>query len=192
MESRARASAVSIACRAGIACRTGIVCMFGAAFLVGDHPALADHQPVIAMPGNWQVPVTVDGFPAGGAVITGDWGLYAPGRVTPEIIGPAFEPISYERGYYPRTGKRPRYGRQEVFLPRRLPPPAPELLSRLVRRIQARTGHRISAVRPAAHHHGAAGCAASALSRFARPSGGEGGVSGICSPVSASSSRRLL
>ena len=125
MESRARASAVSIACRAGIACRMGIVCMFGAAFLVGDHPALADHQPVIAVPGNWQVPVIVDGFPAGGAMITGDWGLYAPGRVTPEIIGPAFEPISYERGYYPRTGKRPRYGRQEVFLPRRLPPPAP-------------------------------------------------------------------
>jgi hypothetical protein len=114
-----RAPAVSISRRVGIAC------MLGAASFAGAQAARADHQPVIAIPGNWQVPVIVDGVPAGGALITGDWGLYAPGRVVPEIIGPAFVPLSYERGYYPGTGKRPRYGRQEVFVPRRLLPPAP-------------------------------------------------------------------
>jgi hypothetical protein len=119
MESRAPASAVSVARLVAVAFLVGV------ASLGGAQAARADHQPVIAMPGNWQVPVIVNGVPASGALITGDWGLYAPGRVVPEIIGPTFEPISYERGYYPKTGKRPRYGRQEVFVPRRLPPAAP-------------------------------------------------------------------
>jgi hypothetical protein len=119
MEARAPASAVSVARRAGIAC------LLGASF-VGAPAALADHRPVFAMPGNWQVPVIIDGIPATGALVTGDWGLYAPGRVVPEVIGPVL-PVSIpvEPGYYPRTGKRPRYGRHEVFLPRRLLPPAP-------------------------------------------------------------------
>jgi len=119
MESRTPASAVSVARLVGVASLAGIAC------LVGAHAARADHRPVIAIPGNWQVPVIVDGVPASGALITGDWGLYAPDRVVPEIIGPTFAPISHDRGYFPRTGKRPRYGRQEVFVPRRLPPPAP-------------------------------------------------------------------
>jgi hypothetical protein len=119
MESRAPASTVSVARLVGVAFLVGI------ASFVGAQAARADHRPVIAIPGNWQVPVYVDGIPASGAMITGDWGLYAPGRVVPEIIGPTFAPISYERTYYPMTGKRPRYGRQEVFVPRRLPPPAP-------------------------------------------------------------------
>jgi hypothetical protein len=111
--------------RAGMSCRVGIASLVGLACLIAAQAARADHRPVIAVPGNWQVPVIVDGAPASGAMITGDWGLYAPGRVAPEVIGPVYDPISHGRGYYPKTGKRPRTGRQEVFVPRHLPPPAP-------------------------------------------------------------------
>ena len=94
------------------------------ACLAASDAARADHRPAIAVPGNPQVPVVIDGQPASGALVTGDWGLYAPGRVPPEIIGPVYAPIEHERGYFPRTGRRPRYGRQEVFVPRRRGPPA--------------------------------------------------------------------
>jgi hypothetical protein len=97
----------------------------------GLHAARADHQPVIALPGNPQVPVVIDGMPADGALVSGDWGLYAPGRVVPEVLAPVYGPVDpvfapfAGRGYYPRTGHRPRYGRQEVIVPRRPLPPAP-------------------------------------------------------------------
>lgn len=98
---------------------------------LGLHAARADHRPVIALPGNPQVPVVIDGMPADGALVSGDWGLSAPGRVVPEVLPPAlvpdpvFAPYASGRGYYPRTGHRPRYGRQEVLVPRRPLPPAP-------------------------------------------------------------------
>ena len=95
------------------------------ALLAVGGTAQADHRPVIAVPGNWQVPVVIDGIPATGAVVTGDWGLYAPGRVAPEILGPAFVPPNGARAYYPHGGGRPRYGRHEVSVPRRELPPAP-------------------------------------------------------------------
>jgi hypothetical protein len=99
-------------------------------FLAASAAARADHQPVIAWPGNPQVPVIIDGVPATGALVTGDWGLYAPGRVTPQIYMPAFAPYDPEllppaRHYFPKTGRRPAYGRKEVEGPRYLPPPAP-------------------------------------------------------------------
>src|SRR5689334_5369352 len=92
--------------------------------------ARADHQPVIAWPGNPQVPVIIDGVPADGALVTGDWGLYRPGAVTPQIYWPAFAPydpalLPPARGYFPKTGRRPAYGRKEVEGARYLPPPAP-------------------------------------------------------------------
>jgi len=96
-------------------------CLVGA----GTGAARADHQPVIALPGNWQVPVVIDGVPATGAYVTGDWGLYAPGQVTPEVFGPVVLPAEpYVPGYYPSMGRRPRYGRKEVII-RRPPRPGP-------------------------------------------------------------------
>lgn len=89
-------------------------------------PACADHRPVIAVPGNPEVPVIIDGVDASYAVVSGDWGLYAPNRVVPEIYGPVVvTPVPWDRGYYPATGRQPRYGRQEVNTPRRELPPAP-------------------------------------------------------------------
>jgi len=84
-----------------------------AAALIGA-PAHADHRPVIAVPGNAQVPVIMDGVDATDAVIIGDWGLYAPGRIAPKIIAPAPVLQPPPGAWYPATGHRPRYGRQEV------------------------------------------------------------------------------
>jgi hypothetical protein len=89
--------------------------------------ARADHRPVIAVPGNAQAPVIINGADASFAVANGDWGLYAPGRVVPEIYGPVLVyPDPADRGYFPATGRRPRYGRQEVNVPRRVLPRAPD------------------------------------------------------------------
>ena len=89
-------------------------------------PARADHRPVIAVPGNREVPVIIDGIDASYAVVSGNWGLYAPGAVVPEIYGPVvLVPVPGDRGYFPATGRQPRYGRQEINAPRRELPRAP-------------------------------------------------------------------
>jgi hypothetical protein len=86
--------------------------------LLGAAAAQADHRPVIAVPGNAQVPVMVDGVDASYAVVVGEWGLHAPGRIAPKIIPPAvmaypaYAPM--DPGYYPATGRRPRFGRREA------------------------------------------------------------------------------
>jgi hypothetical protein len=103
------------------------------AWLAASVAAQADHQPVIAIPGNVQVPVIIDGVDASGALVYGDFGLYAPGRIPPQIVGPTVMPVEpyghgyYPNsfGYYPRTGRQPRYGRQEIDTPPRALPPAP-------------------------------------------------------------------
>jgi hypothetical protein len=110
-------------------------------------PAAADNEPVIVIPGRYDLPVTMYGFNISGAVLEGEWGLNRPGVVTPTIIKP-FRPLIFygspaeryfprtghwstyydvpgER-YFPRTGHKPRYGRHEIKPPpnRRLPKPA--------------------------------------------------------------------
>ena len=89
------------------------------ACLVGASAARADHRPVIALPGNPQVPVVINGVVATGAYVSGDWGLSAPGQVVPQIYGPVVLPYDPRvPGYYPSMGQRPRYGRQEVVIRR--------------------------------------------------------------------------
>jgi hypothetical protein len=99
--------------------------------------AHADHRPVIAVPGHPEIPAVVDGVDASYAVVIGEWGLYRAGQVAPKVIRPligppvlyrhSFYPGSLEPGYYPATGRRPRYGRQEIVpaAGRPLRPPAP-------------------------------------------------------------------
>lgn len=89
--------------------------------------ARADHQPVIVVPGRLDVPVIIDGIDARGAVVTGDWGLYRPGSAPTVEPGPFLIPMPPPvRGYFPMTGRPPRYGRLEVEPgpARRLPVPA--------------------------------------------------------------------
>jgi hypothetical protein len=95
--------------------------------LLGIAQARADHQPSLVVPGG-NVPAVIEGHDVSGAVVEGDWGLYRPGQVTPTVFYPYRHGADHwdTRGYYPFTGKRPRYGRYEIIPPanRRLPPPA--------------------------------------------------------------------
>lgn len=87
--------------------------------------SLADHAPSYVIPSPRGVPLYVDGVEVSGSVIEGDWGLFRPGAVAPTIYpnysghGPVL--LAPPAGYYPETGRRPRYGRDEAP-PRRGPP----------------------------------------------------------------------
>jgi hypothetical protein len=81
--------------------------------------ARADHQPVIALPGNWQVPVVIHGIDATFGVVVGDWGLYAPGGANPTVLGHGIAAPLPREEYFPSTGRRPRQGRKEVERVRR-------------------------------------------------------------------------
>jgi hypothetical protein len=77
--------------------------------------ARADHAPTLVIPGRTPAPIIVNGVDAGWAVIEGDWGLYRPGHVAPMVYGhaPALYGLAVG-GYYPATGRAPRYGRHEA------------------------------------------------------------------------------
>jgi hypothetical protein len=90
-------------------------------------PAQADHQPTLVVPGKPGVPVVIDGREASWAVVEGDWGLYRPGHGTRTVVpGSHIISVPAAGGYYPATGRQPRYGRYEIEPPpnRQLPPPA--------------------------------------------------------------------
>src|SRR4051812_17966667 len=78
-------------------------------------PARAQTGPVIVIPGKAGVPVPINGVIADGAVVYGDWGLARPGHGDLVIEGPiAFAAPWDSRGYFPATGRMPRYGRHEI------------------------------------------------------------------------------
>lgn len=107
--------------RMRVAAAVLIGCLLGSA-------ALADHAPVIVVPGRADVPVIINGrIVPPGSVVEGDWGLYRPGAVAPTVI-PPFDPVLYwgppGGHYYPATGRAPAYGRREIEPLRRRPRPA--------------------------------------------------------------------
>jgi hypothetical protein len=86
-----------------------------AAAIAGAMPARAQTGPVVVIPGKAGVPVIIDGVIADGAVVYGDWGLARPGHGEVVIEGPVGIAAPWdERGYYPKTGHRPRVGRYEI------------------------------------------------------------------------------
>ncbi|MBA3904516.1 MAG: hypothetical protein C0522_12750 [Rhodocyclaceae bacterium] len=104
---------------------------FALALLAGGASAtasLADHAPSYVIPDRRGVPLHVDGVDVSGSVIEGDWGLSRAGAVAPTIYpnysahGPVL--LAPPAGYYPQTGRRPRYGREEAPSRRGLPAPA--------------------------------------------------------------------
>ena len=81
-------------------------------------PARAQTGPVVVIPGRADVPVTINGLIVNGAVVYGDWGLARPGHGQIIIDGPIAVAASYGLpGYFPATGRMPRYGRQEINPP---------------------------------------------------------------------------
>src|SRR4029434_5596684 len=94
-----------------------IVAIAFVAMSVLSHPARADHQPVLVVPGKPGVPVIIHERDASWGVVEGDWGPYGRGHMPanvlyapPVIIGPP------GGGYYPHTGRRPRLGRFDAKL----------------------------------------------------------------------------
>lgn len=89
--------------------------------LCGGVASADETGPVIVVPGRPGVPVIINGVDVTGAVIYGDWGLARPGHGALLIRGPVAYPAPWAPGgYYPATGRPPRYGRDEVE-----PPPHP-------------------------------------------------------------------
>lgn len=95
-----------------IACRPFLAAL---GVLVGATAAHAQTGPVVVIPGKAGVPVIVNGVIVDGALIYGDWGLARPGHGELVIEGPvAFSAPWDSRGYFPATGRMPRYGRHEI------------------------------------------------------------------------------
>jgi hypothetical protein len=91
------------------------------ALLASAQGARPQTGPVIVIPGKPGVPVFINGVVVDGAVVYGDWGLARPGHGQIIIEGPIGFVQPYDtRGYFPATGRAPRYGRLEVE-----PPPRP-------------------------------------------------------------------
>jgi hypothetical protein len=97
--------------------------------VVTTSPAFAQREPVIVIPGKPGVPVYINGVDASYAVVEGEFGLDRPGEMAPIVTyRPLIASFPYNvPAYYPRSGRRPGYGRLEIIPPanRRLPPPAP-------------------------------------------------------------------
>ena len=99
-------------------------------------PALAQRGAVIVIPGRPDVPILMNGVDVSWSVIEGDFGLARPGLMTPTVIyrlAPPPTPPYWaapggpnEPGFFPRSDKKPGYGRLEIepSPDRPLPPPA--------------------------------------------------------------------
>jgi len=92
-------------------------------------PAFAQRGTQIVIPGKRGVPVYINGVDASWAIVEGEFGLDHPGLVPVKII---YRPMLVSLPgpaptYYPKSGKKPGYGRLEIIPPanRPLPPPAP-------------------------------------------------------------------
>ena len=103
---------------------------------VSASPALAQRAPVIVLPTRPDVPVLMNGVDVSYAVIEGEFGLDRPGEMPVTVIYwmrpiavPYYRRSAYQvgPGYFPRSDKKPGYGRLEVepAPDRPLPPPAP-------------------------------------------------------------------
>src|SRR5262245_8191290 len=97
---------------------------------IGATSALADHAPVIVIPGRPGVPVIINGRDASYSVVEGDWGLARSIHVQPTVTyswqywgWPPGPPGVDVRGrpltgrYFPSAGHQPGYGRLEIQPP---------------------------------------------------------------------------
>ncbi len=94
---------------------------------VTTSPAFAQREPEIVIPGRPDVPVIINGIDASWGVVVGEFGLDRPGAMAPIVIyQPLLASVPYAvPGYFPKTGKKPGYGRLEINPPPDQPPPPP-------------------------------------------------------------------
>jgi hypothetical protein len=82
--------------------------------------AAAQTEPVIVVPGRPGVPVMMNGVDVSGAIIEGEFGLNRPDSGYPRTVIMRYWPPDHYRNpgaYFPATGHKPQYGRQEVIPP---------------------------------------------------------------------------
>jgi hypothetical protein len=96
-------------------------------FAVIATPAFAQREPEIVIPGKPGVPVMINGIEASWGVVEGEFGLDRPGAVAPTVIyRPLQVSVPYsEPGYFPRSDRKPGYGRLEIVPPPNAPKPPP-------------------------------------------------------------------
>jgi hypothetical protein len=96
-------------------------------FAVIATPAFAQREPEIVIPGKPGVPVMINGIDASWGVVEGEFGLDRPGAVAPTVIyRPLQVSVPYsEPGYFPRSNRKPGYGRLEIVPPPNAPKPPP-------------------------------------------------------------------
>lgn len=90
-------------------------------------PAFAQMGPEIVIPGRPDVPVIINGVDASWGVVEGEFGLDRPGAMAPIVV---YRPVAISipqpaPGYFPKSGKRPGYGRLEIVPPPGTSPPPP-------------------------------------------------------------------
>jgi hypothetical protein len=96
-------------------------------FALVSKPAFAQREPEIVIPGKPGVPVMINGIDASWGVVEGEFGLDRPGVVAPTVIyRPLQVSVPYsEPGYFPRSDRKPGYGRLEIVPPPDAPKPPP-------------------------------------------------------------------
>ena len=96
-------------------------------FALISTPAFAQREPEIVIPGKPGVPVMINGIDASWGVVEGEFGLDRPGAVAPTVIyRPLQVSVPYsEPGYFPRSDRKPGYGRLEIVPPPDAPKPPP-------------------------------------------------------------------
>ena len=96
-------------------------------FALVAKPALAQREPEIVIPGKPGGPGMINGIDASWGVVEGEFGLDRPGVVAPTVIyRPLQVSVPYsEPGYFPRSDRKPGYGRLEIVPPPDAPKPPP-------------------------------------------------------------------
>lgn len=92
-------------------------------------PAFAQREPQIVIPGRPDVPVIINGVDASWGMVEGEFGLDRPGLVAPTVV---YRPLVLRASapddapaYFPKTGRKPGYGRLEIVPPPGAPKPPP-------------------------------------------------------------------
>lgn len=98
------------------------IALIAGCWLIAGSAIASETGPVIVIPGRPGVPIIINGHDVSYAVIEGDWGLARPGQIEPQVIYPPYRPTYVgppnAANYFPKTGRKPRYGRLERDVPR--------------------------------------------------------------------------
>jgi hypothetical protein len=98
------------------------IALVAGCWLIASSAVASETGPVIVIPGRPGVPIIINGHDVSYSVIEGDWGLARPSYIAPQVIYRPYFPTEVgpapAANYFPKTGRKPRYGRLERDVPR--------------------------------------------------------------------------